>query len=83
MKDKIVVNMDNLMGLVAENLAQRVDYLMKEYWDSEGVAPGHTVFTSVVHAYQDLSIDTQTNREWQQPDIQELLLNDRVVVTNI
>ena len=83
MKDKVVVNMDNLMGLLPEDLAQRVDYLMKEYWDAEGVAPGHTVFTSVVHAYQDLNIDTRTSRAWQQPDIQELLLNDRVVVTNI
>ena len=83
MKDKMIVNMDNLMGLLPDNMALQVDDLMREHWDSEGMAPGYTVFTNIMHAYQDLSIDTWSSREWQQPDIQELLLHDRVVVTNI
>lgn len=83
MDDKITVSMDNLMGLLPEDLAAQVDYLMKDLWDSSGRAPGHAVFTSVVHAYQDLGMDTRTSREWQQPEFNELLLNDRVVVTNI
>ena len=83
MKDNVVVNMDNLMGLLPENLALQVDNLMQERWDANGKALGTTVFTSLMHAYQDLAIDTQTSREWQQPDIQELILHERVVVTNI
>lgn len=82
MNDRIFVSMDNLMGLLPENLATQVDYLMQGLWDQNGSARGDTVFTSLIHAYQDLNMDTKASREWQLPDIHELLMNDRITVVN-
>lgn len=75
-----LVNMDNLMGLLPEDLALKVDELMAGHWDEHGFSSGNKVFTTLIHAYQDLGLDTNKRREWQLPDIHGLLSSENVVV---
>jgi hypothetical protein len=74
------VNMDNIMGLLPENIALKVDELMENLWDRNGCARSSAVFTEIIHAYQDLGLDTKTHREWQLPDINDLLLEGQLYV---
>lgn len=76
--NEIFVNLDNILGLLPENLAIKVDELMEDRWDHNGYAHGTVLFTEIIHAYQDLGLDTKIHREWQLPDIQDLLLVQRV-----
>lgn len=81
MNGETFVSMDNIMGLLPEALAAKVDELMEDIWDGNGYAPSTAVFTTIVHAYQDLGLDTKTNREWMLPDINDLLVDHgRIVV---
>ena len=78
--NEVFVNMSNIMGLLPEDISVKVDELMEDCWDHNGYAMGTMVFTKIVHAYQDLGKDTNICREWEIPDINDLLTVGRIVV---
>ena len=77
----MTVTVDNILGLLPEAVAAKVDELLGPKWDMTGQLRGSVVWEEIMKAYWAVGINTSWSREWSQPDVFVLYANNQIFVS--
>lgn len=75
------VCVDNILGLLPEDVAMMAEKMMSSRWDEDGKMTGGDAFLKIAGAFANLGYSMALNKDWEQDDIIGLVSNDKIFVT--